>query len=155
MSISPASLHRVTVQANREAAQTAANETATSEQRSQYNQHLMQLMQDKRRLKKIKSITRKIEIKREILPDYLPYVEAVLEACSSQQDDVLVHVMLWSLDTSDYERGLDLAAFAIQNDMVLGADFSRDLPDVVVEEMANRVMARNTSQPDQHDSACP
>ena len=67
---------------------------------------LAQLYEDKRKLKEIRSIETKIELKRKLLPNYEPYINGVLAGGKGAQDDVLMMVMLWRLDTKDFDGAL-------------------------------------------------
>ena len=49
---------------------------------------LMQLGEDRRRLQGIQSPGKKAEIKVEVLPKYVPWVDGVLAADGARQDDV-------------------------------------------------------------------
>ena len=57
------------------------------------------------------SIERKIELKREMLDKYGDYVHGVLTADKGGQDEVVVTVMVWLLDTLQFRPALDLAAY--------------------------------------------
>ncbi|KAA5987327.1 phage terminase small subunit, partial [Pantoea sp. M_10] len=73
--LSPARRHRMRQQAI-EASQIADNPLRHA---SGYEQMLIKLNDDKRRLKKVHSNERKAEMKRQLLPEYLPWVSGVLE----------------------------------------------------------------------------
>ncbi|MGL4269876.1 MAG: phage terminase small subunit, partial [Plesiomonas sp.] len=76
-----------------------------------YELQLMQLTEFRRRLKKLESIERKIEAKRTMLPDFIPWVTGVMDADRGGQDDVFVTVMLWTLDTGDLQAALPMAQY--------------------------------------------
>ena len=101
-----------------------------------YETMLSKLASDKRRLKQIQSLTVRADIKREVLPDYLPYVEGVLSAGNGTQDDVLVTVMLWRIDAGDYPGALTIAAYAIEHQLVMTEQYKRTLPTLLAEEFA-------------------
>ncbi|MGQ7242833.1 phage terminase small subunit [Salinicola sp. V024] len=100
-----------------------------------------QLFEDYRRLKSIQSVERKIEVKREILPNYVEYVDGVLEAGQGAQDEVLMRVMLWRIDIGDIEGALSIARYAIQHDLDPGEQFQRSTAAILVEESADQALA--------------
>lgn len=97
MSLSPARQHRLRVQAEQ-----AAREGGSVRHASGYDLMLLQLAEDRRRLKGVQSTVKKAEIKVELLPKYAAWAEGVLAAGGAQQDDVLMYVMLWRIDAGDY-----------------------------------------------------
>ncbi|MEL2930891.1 phage terminase small subunit, partial [Escherichia coli] len=84
MSLSPARQHRLRVQAEQ-----AAREGGSVRHASGYDLMLLQLAEDRRRLKGVQSTVKKAEIKVELLPKYAAWAEGVLAAGGAQQDDVL------------------------------------------------------------------
>ncbi|WP_404842410.1 phage terminase small subunit [Burkholderia vietnamiensis] len=95
------------------------------------------LATDQRRLKETQSIQRKVDIKREILPDYVPYISEVLERDSGGQDDVVTTIMLWRLDARDMGGAMDIARYAIRHGLKMPAHFDRTLPATVAEGFAD------------------
>lgn len=105
----------------------------------------MRLTHDLRRLSDIKAIEKKIAAKREMLPEYRAWVDGVLEAGemtngnqlgATGADDVLPTMMVWSIDTGDWTRALTLAAHMLRFDVPLPARYNRDVPTLVLEEIA-------------------
>lgn len=94
------------------------------------------LATDQRRLKSVQSITRKIEIKREVLPEYAPYVSEVIERDAGAQDDVLVTLLVWRIDAGDYAGALDIARYAIRHGLAMPEHYERTLPATVAEGFA-------------------
>ena len=84
MSLSPARQHRLRVQAEQAARQGGHVRHATG-----YDLMLIQLAEDRRRLKGIQSTVKKAQIKVELLPRYSAWVEGVLAADGARQDDAL------------------------------------------------------------------
>jgi hypothetical protein len=99
------------------------------------------LATDQQRLKLIQSIERKLAIKKEILPDYEDYIAGVLEGQSGRQDDVLVTVMIWHIDTGAYSAALDIAAYALTHDLILPMHYVRTLATLITEEIAEAALA--------------
>ncbi|WP_438852507.1 phage terminase small subunit [Brevundimonas nasdae] len=111
---------------------------------SPYDQMLVMLYQDVKRLQGIQDIDRKIDAKREILPNYSPWVLGRLEAAAQgqrgSQDDVLAQVMIWAIDVADYRLALELAEYCRRWSPVLPARFKRDLANTVTEEIADKAL---------------
>ncbi|MGN4063602.1 phage terminase small subunit [Burkholderia gladioli] len=115
-------------------------EVAASTQRGQdraYEMMRAKLATDQRRLKETQSVERKVEIKREILPDYVPYISEVLERDAGGQDDVVTTIMLWRLDARDMGGAMDIARYAIRHGLTMPAHFDRTLPATVAEGFAD------------------
>lgn len=106
-----------------------------------YELMLAKLAEDRRRLKEVQSIERKIEIKRQILPDYAPWVQGALEGGRGGQDAVLMTVMVWRIDVGDFAGALDIAAYALRHGLVLPDQYQRDTATLVAEEIADRALA--------------
>lgn len=116
------------------AADAAAGDTRYA---SAYERQLMQLAEHRRALKAIQSVQRKIEYKREILPLYHPWIDGTLAADHGVQDEVLTTVLVWMIDIGNYERALQVAAYAIKHKLVLPDRYERTLGCVVAEEIAD------------------
>jgi hypothetical protein len=98
---------------------------------------VLKLAEDGRRLKGLQSLEAKAQVKRELLPDYAPWVDGVLAAGKGAQDTVLVTVMVWRIDAGDYAGALDIAAYALLHDLVLPDRYARTTATLVAEEMAD------------------
>ncbi|MFJ5536019.1 phage terminase small subunit [Vreelandella titanicae] len=98
------------------------------------------LFEDYRRLKATQSIERKIEIKREILPNYAEYVAGVLEAGQGAQDDVLMRVMLWRIDAGDLAGAIAIAKYATKHGLTPPDQFERGTAAIIAEEVADQAL---------------
>jgi hypothetical protein len=143
--ISPAKRHIMRVKAAEEAAKTA--ETQVRPDASQYELMLAKLYEDKRRLKGVESMKTRAEIKRELLPEYEPYITGVLQSDSGAQDDVLTTIMLWCIDAGDYSQALELATYAMRHNLSMSDAFSRSLPCLLAEQFAEAVLKNEESVP--------
>lgn len=103
---------------------------------NQYELMLLKLAEDKRRLKDIQSIERKIEVKATLLPEYQPWIDGVLEAGSGRQDDVLMTVFVWAIDIADFALAINIGAYAIEHGLTMPDQYKRDVPCVLAEEIA-------------------
>lgn len=115
---------------------------ATSDQPhgSSYELHYASLMEDMRALHDIESLQAKIERKRELLPKYEDYVAGVLEGGNGQQDDVIMNIMVWYLDTGQLEKGLDIVEYAVINGLATPDRYQRSTAALVSEEVADFVL---------------
>ncbi len=138
--LSPARRHTMK---HRAAAHAAAAESSTTEDlkgANEYELMLAKLHADRRRLKAIQSVEQKIAVKRELLPDYVPWIDGVLSADTGRQDDVVMNVMVWRLDTGDWDGALDIAGYALAHDMVMPDQYKRTTATVVAEELADQAL---------------
>lgn len=134
---SPARRHFQRVTAAKAAGDATGGQPQTGEQ---YELMAAALWEARRRLKDIKSIEQKIAAKREMLPDFAPYIAGVLEGGQGAQDDVLMTVMLWHFDIGDLLRGLEIAEYAIKHDLDTPDRYERDTPSLVAEQVAEEAL---------------
>ncbi|MGO4222142.1 phage terminase small subunit [Lysobacter sp. TAF61] len=125
---------------------TAAEASASAEVGEPINANAYELMlarlyEDKRRLKELQSIERKIEIKRQIVADYAPWIDGVLEAGRGGQDAVLMTVMVWRIDAGDHLGALQIADYALRFGLVLPEQYQRDTATLVAEEISDQALA--------------
>jgi tetratricopeptide (TPR) repeat protein len=132
--MSPAQAHRDRVLA---AKRGGDNPALDQKAVNQYELMLMQLTEHRRALKTLQSIDRKIQAKRQFLPQYTPYLDGVLSANRGQQDEVLTTVMLWHIDVGDIAAAIRLGRYAIQHDLTMPDRFERGLPCTFAEEVAD------------------
>lgn len=118
----------------------AAGATPSSPATRAASQIALRLTHDLRRLKAIRSIDKKIAAKREMLPEYTPWVRGVLDADAGVGTgiaaEVLPTVMVWLIDTGAYDDALDLVPFMLRHAVAMPARYQRDVPTIVVEEIA-------------------
>ncbi|SMC24167.1 Phage small terminase subunit [Andreprevotia lacus DSM 23236] len=131
---SPAKAHFQRTTAALEAAKASAG--SPMQGATGYELMLAQLDGHKRRLKQVQSIARKVEIKRELLVEYDPYVEGVLSGGRGAQDDVLMTVMVWRIDTGDTAGALAIARYAIAHGLTMPDQYSRTTATLIAEEFA-------------------
>lgn len=97
---------------------------------------LAQMGEHKRSLHDIQSVERKIEFKREILPDYEAYIDGVLAADTGEQDPVLATIMVWRLDVGDFAGGITMADYVLKHGLDMPDQYSRTAPTLIAEEVA-------------------
>ncbi|HJW26422.1 MAG TPA: terminase endonuclease subunit [Rhodocyclaceae bacterium] len=133
--VSPAKAHFLRV-----SAAALAVAPAVSPNASQYELMLAKLAEDRRRLKDVQSIERKAEVKRQLLPEYAPWIEGVLAGNSGVQDDVLMTIMVWRIDIGDIAGALPLAKYAIAHKLVLPDQYQRTTACLIAEETADMAL---------------
>ena len=119
------------------ALQGAANPQFDQQRANAYELQLMQLVEHRRTLKGIQSIERKIDAKRTMLAVYKPWIDGLLTADRGGQDDVLVTVMLWHLDTGDLEGAFNMADYVIRHGLSTPDQYDRTAPTLIAEEVAD------------------
>lgn len=116
---------------------------------TQYELMLAKLADDKRRLKQVQSIERKADVKRELLPEYAPWVDGVLQAAGERaagtQDDVLMTVLVWRIDVGDFAGALPIAAHALAHGLVLPDQYKRGTACLIAEECADMALKARTA----------
>ncbi|MBV7598939.1 phage terminase small subunit [Aeromonas sp. sia0103] len=123
--------------AKTQAALNRAAPVADRQYANAYELQLMQLAEHRRTLKGIQSIERKIEVKRTMLAAYQPWVQGLLAADRGGQDDVLVTVLLWTLDTGDLAGALPMARYVIKHALATPDRFDRTAATLIAEEVAD------------------
>lgn len=111
-----------------------------------YELMLLKLNEDKRKLKQVRSQERKAELKRQLLPDYAPWVAGVLAEGRGAQDAVLMTVMIWRLDAGDLSGALNIARYALRHKLATPESFTRPTPYLLAEDMAEAAMRAYTAR---------
>ena len=127
------------------AASSQAAESDSPRDANGYELMLHKLATDKRRLKEVQSLERKAEVKRELLPEYEPWVEGVLSGQQGVQDDVLMTVMVWRIDAGDYIGALAIARYAIEHKLSMPDQYKRTTACLIAEEMADAALKAHDS----------
>lgn len=127
------------------AANDNAGERSDSDMAGPYGQMLLQLTEDKRKLKALQSTEAKVALKAELLPAYVDYVDGVLQASretgEALQDEVLMTVMVWRIDAGDFMGALTIADHAFAYGLNLPPQFNRTTACLVAEEIADSALA--------------
>jgi len=135
--------HFKRVQAARQAAASVNPEALAVEQegRTQYEHMLLLLDTHQQQLRNLQSMEARAAHKATLLPEYAPYLAGLVEAGASQQDNVLVTLMLWHFDCALIGNALALAEVALASKMAMPEQHRRNLATVVVEETADLLLA--------------
>ncbi|WP_227369828.1 phage terminase small subunit [Halomonas sp. M20] len=135
---SPARRHYQRITAAKAAGDAQSGQPQTGEQ---YELHAAALWEARRTLKNIKSVAAKIDKKRELLPEFDSYVAGVIEAGNGAQDDVLMTIMVWRIDTGDIEGALAIAEYALHNGLDTPDRYERDTASLVTEQIAEEALS--------------
>lgn len=138
MNMSPARAHRARMIAAQAAAVSPAGGPV---QGGEYELMQAQLHEHRRALKSIQSVERKIEAKREFLPLYRAWVDAALNNGNGAHDMVLMTVLVWHIDAGDFDRALQIAAYAIAHDLPLPDQYDRNLATVLIDEIGGAALS--------------
>lgn len=111
-----------------------------------YELQLAKLYDDKRRLSDIQSLERKIEVKREILPDYDTWIDGVLDAGTGSQDQILVTTMVWHIDVGNYDEAMRIAQYVVKHDLKMPDDYQRTVPTLLVDEISDAALAAQKAE---------
>ena len=145
--MSPAQAHKLRVEATQAAAKAAATPPGPGLGANRVGDQMRAaLWGDMQVLKGIKSIQRKAEAKRNMLPAYAPYVDGILAARppSGAPDDVLLTIMAWRLDVGDLPGALPIAAYALEHGLPTPDRFARDTATLLAEEAADLTLGSLT-----------
>ncbi|MBC3212914.1 phage terminase small subunit [Serratia fonticola] len=118
------------------AIEAARQETGPTAHANGYELMLLKLYEDKRRLKQVRSQERKANLKRQLLPEYAPWVAGVLAEGRGAQDVILMTVMIWRLDAGDIPGALAIARYALRYKLVPPNGFNRSTPYLIAEDVA-------------------
>lgn len=140
--LSPARKHFQRVTAAKAAGTARPNEPQTGEQ---FEIFAAALWEARRTLKTIKSTQAKVDKKREMLPDFDPYIQGVLDGGNGAQDSVLMTMMVWRIDVGDLTGALDIGEYAVKHNLDTPDQFDRDTVSLLAEEIADTA-ARQLSE---------
>ncbi|MHA3059483.1 phage terminase small subunit [Acinetobacter sp. ANC 4636] len=121
------------------AAESAAD-FGTMRNTTAYEQQLIQLNTDKNRLKNIQSKQNKVQLKRQLLPNYKPYIQGILEVKPGVQDAVITEILVWAIDIGDYDFALDIAEYVLNYGLKLPDRFERSEACFITEDIADEVL---------------
>ncbi|SFR79827.1 phage terminase small subunit [Sphingomonas jatrophae] len=108
-------------------------------------QMALRLTHDLRRLKQIQSRERKIETKRDLLPEYAAWVDGLVagaeQAGAGTTEQVLPTIMIWRIDVGDFVGALPLAEHVLRHGIALPARYERTAGTLILEEIAEAALA--------------
>lgn len=127
------------------AASSQAAESDSPRDANGYELMLYKMAQDKRRLHDIQSMDKRAEVKRELLPEYEPWIEGVLKGEQGVQDDVLMTVMVWRIDAGDYLGALEIGRYAIKHQLAMPDQYKRTTATIIAEEISDTAIKAHDS----------
>ncbi|EPC4486345.1 phage terminase small subunit [Serratia liquefaciens] len=130
---SPARRHKQYVAAQQS---NSLSEAASLSHLGNYDLLLFKMQQDLARLSGVESHVTKAELKRRMIPTYMPWVAGVLQGDAGRQDAILMRVLVWLLDVGDMETALNIGEYAIKHDLVAPDGFERSTGCLIAEELA-------------------
>ncbi|MBL4755855.1 MAG: hypothetical protein JKY52_19955 [Flavobacteriales bacterium] len=80
-----------------------------------------------------KNKSEKRELKKAFIPQYIEFIKGYIKNGENYLNLVLVTIIIWLLDTEDFESALELAMVAVEQDQPMPERFKRDLATVVAE----------------------
>ena len=95
---------------------------------------------DRAKLKKVRSNKRKAEAKAGMVGKYADYLTGLINSDQGGHSEILVTVCIWALDANQYRYFISLAEYALKHGMQSPQGFSRSLPEVLTEELSDRVI---------------
>ncbi|HFC8549649.1 TPA: phage terminase small subunit [Neisseria lactamica] len=130
--MTPAQAHK-----QRILAQHAAESGEDVQAAEPYRRLAAALADDRRVLEQIKSFADKTQAKKGMVQKYLPWLEDVAKSGRPQAyDPVFSTAVLWLIDIGELDTAVPYALFAIRHEMTFRDDYRRDLPDLLIEEIA-------------------
>lgn len=120
----------------------AATPVQTMEGATAYEHQMMQLNQDRLRLRQIQSEQGKAELKKQLIPAYEPYISGVLDAGNGAQDEVLTTLMIWCIDAEDYDQALNIGGYVLKHNLKMPDRFARTTGCLLAEEVANGALKK-------------
>jgi hypothetical protein len=141
MKMSPCQRHRARIKAK----QALDNREALAGTPVSFHLKMLELKNDVERLRSILPTAERIEMKRaELLPRWLPSVEAYLAGDKRHPNPAFVYCVIWLLDTGEMEKALEWADIAISENQPMPDNFKSTLPTFI----ADTVLAWTIEQAD-------
>lgn len=122
----------------RAAMNSAATEpTMSMEGLTAYEQQMVALNQHRLRLKQVQSEQGKAELKRQLIPEYEPYISGVLSSGQGAQDEIMTTLMVWCIDAEHYTQALEIGGYVLKHGLKMPDRFARTTGCLLAEEVAN------------------
>ncbi len=107
-----------------------------------YQRLYKSLKDDKAILKNIASIQDKIKAKAAMIPNYSDWIQGVIDTGRAAEDDQVTPTLLvWMIDTGALDQAMPLAQLAIETQMASTDEYSRTMPEIIIEQMAEQISA--------------
>lgn len=132
--------HFEKTRAARAAKAAAESPEESMENLTTYETYLAKLQTCAMQLKNTQSQARKIDMKRDFMDEFDPYVDGVLAEAPGVQDEVLVTQMIWRLDAGRFDEAYAIAGYALEHELAMPERFNRTLATYIAEEYAEAVI---------------
>lgn len=106
----------------------------------EYRLLLVAMGEDLRQLRDIQSVTRKVEVKRTMLPRYADWLTGAQQRAEAVQDDIVFHCMVWAMDIGEWEQAYSLANLVLLHNMVSARPYDRTPGTIIAELPANNAL---------------
>ncbi len=87
-------------------------------------------------LSNIRAVDKKVELKKQWLPEFQGYIDASLAQSPAEQNTALMYLMAWAIDTHNFKLALQIGQYGILNGMVMPEKFKRTVAEVLAENVA-------------------
>lgn len=122
-------------------------QTVEAAREERYENIIMaQFKADYYRMMHIKSRKTRVSVKRATLAQYQAWLTDFMhkQSYEGNETSMFVWLTLWHLDVGDWQRGLELAGFALAEGMSSPKDFARTLVETVTEELVGGILKEGT-----------
>lgn len=148
MAMTPSQRHRARIKA----AQTLDQRGALAATPVSFHLQKLELESDVERLRSLPRTEDRIEMKRdELLPRWMPTVEAYLAGDARYANPALVYCVIWLFDTGEMGKALDWADTAIAESQAMPENFKSTMPafvaDTVLEWAVSQAEAGHSIEP--------
>lgn len=104
---------------------------------------VLQLQEDRRRLKEFKATGRKVEAKVAMLPAYRGWCDGVLAAGQGERgplDQIFTTIMAWTIDVGDYMTALPMLEHAVKYKLDMPGGFERDAITFAIDQICEEAI---------------
>ncbi|HCB0075996.1 phage terminase small subunit [Klebsiella variicola] len=136
--LTPAQRHFQRVMAERHGKTDEQSDTA----RTAHEQIMHRLRMDQSALKRVQSDQAKAAMKRQLLPHYEGWIEGTLDGDSGRQDEVIVTLMVWAIDASDYALAARIGRYVVTHGLLMPDRFNRTAATVLVDEICDPILVQ-------------
>lgn len=113
-----------------------------------YNMLLASLAEDRRRLKEIQSVERKIEAKAKMLPAYQGWIDSTLKDGKGAQDIIMTTMMIWHIDVGSFTTAIAIGEYAIRHNLKMPDEYNRNVATILIDEFANAALGGKFTDPE-------
>ncbi|QHH99248.1 phage terminase small subunit [Acinetobacter dispersus] len=86
-------------------------------------------------LSNVRAVDKKVELKKQWLPEFQGFIDASLAQSPAEQNTVLMYLLAWAIDAEDFKLALRIGQHGILNGMVMPEKFKRTVAEVLAENI--------------------